>query len=1163
MIIFQLGQGGEQMFRARKTILVLVAAFLVLSSFSMLQAAVTGKITGVVFDKRTNEALPSVAIQIVGTTKGALSGPDGDFVIMNVPPGTYSVTFRLVGYQTYQVDGVIVVTDRSVDVTAEMSSSSVESDLVQIVKAKKDIMEMNKPSSNVVISKDQMEVMPVQNVDEILAASVGVVRRYGELHIRGGRSGEVSYVVDGVETKDPLGGLGPTDAGMNLSSNSIEEIQIIKGGFDAEYGRAMSGIVTINTKTGTSTTEGYAQFLTDNFRAPNLNKYSNNYDKIYFSIGGPEPFLAGRALTALGVDYFRDKLFYFFSIDTYKSDGDVSYKEYSSPSTQRDWRTRDFLGIDVADRQYNSFSLTAKLTYRVTNNINAVFNYQGIWDDRTVFNWAYRYTPETAPIGNDLNQRYSMTFTHQVNKSTFYELLVSRVYHEYVQKPDDPSNPGVGLTPDAYAYSDQWESFRDRNGNGVYDAPEPFVNVYHDTSYEFGGSMYNLGDVFMPDTLVATVFGWDTEQPYGLYDPWWADSIRWQYEIFTGTGMGSNPEDFRLTYVDSMLLDWNGDNLVSFEEGEPFVDINNNGRWDRGDEVRNDQNGNNRYDPELGRVVAQDVAEPYIDGDINLGEPFHDLNNDGVYEKGIDLFVRTTDDRFNQDLNHNSKYDGPGDSWTPKIPFKDLNNNGIYDAPNNRYDVGESYVDLNGNGKWDGSDGFLDYGYHEGVVSGGTENPHYNESSSEVWTVNFKITKQLVREHELKTGFELRFLDLKFAQITDPWIRADETALRDGGPWPTRGAVRDFYDHDPTEGAFFIQDVIEYGSLVARAGLRYDFFFQSSTVDTLVEYYEEAGENVIDSRGKLSPRVGISYPITEKAKIYFNYGHFYQLPQYTNMYRRLGQETGTIGNPNLDYQKTVQYEFGVRYNLSGDYVLDISGFYKDIFGIINTQKVRFGFELYEFTNNDYGRTRGFEVQLDKKYGDYISGYVNYTYSFAYGKASSETSNYEALVENREIPIQEFPLDWDVRHMITVNLDLRITKSDHPKLFGYSIPNDWGVNVLWQWNSGYPYTPGSDHPGLTLMPGERVLTNSLRLPSSSNVDIRFDKNFSLFNIDYSFNLWIDNVFDNQNVSTVYANTGRWDTSNNVNGIVRGGNEYDSVPWYVDPGRNIRFGISMNF
>jgi hypothetical protein len=393
----------------RGVFLVLAVVMLIAISCNIAFGAVTGKIVGYVLDKKTGEGLPSVAVQLAGTTQGALTGPDGSYLILNIPPGTYSVMARLIGYKTAQVDDVRVITDRSAEVNIEMEASALETDIVVITKAERDIMEMKKPTSNVVISKEQMEVMPVQNVEDILAATVGVVRRYGELHIRGGRSGEVSFVVDGVETKDPLGGLGPTDAGMNLSSNSIEEVQIIKGGYDPEYGKAMSGIVTVNTRTGTETAERHIELYTDDFGNENLNQYSQDYGHLYFSMSGPDPLFAGRLMPALGVDYFRDKIYYFFAVDAAKSNTAYNFNDFVSPLNQRDYREHDILGFKLKDRQANSFQLQGNVVYRVTNNIRMVFNYSGTWDDESIFAWYYRDTPSTAPIQNDFNERISVT----------------------------------------------------------------------------------------------------------------------------------------------------------------------------------------------------------------------------------------------------------------------------------------------------------------------------------------------------------------------------------------------------------------------------------------------------------------------------------------------------------------------------------------------------------------------------------------------------------------------------------------------------------------------------------------------------------------------------------------------------------------------------------
>ena len=145
-------------------------------------------------------------------------------------------------------------------------------------------------------------------------------------------------------------------------------------------------------------------------------------------------------------------------------------------------------------------------------------------------------------------------------------------------------------------------------------------------------------------------------------------------------------------------------------------------------------------------------------------------------------------------------------------------------------------------------------------------------------TVQFDITSQLRREHEVKTGFLFELNSLRKATLESPWAVYDGES--DDGPFPGRGLRRDFYDQDPIRGAFYLQDRMEYGQMIARLGVRWDFFLQSGDVkrDPLIRTIDEVP--IEDVKNRVSPRVGFSYPITDKAKIYFNYGHFYQLPTF-------------------------------------------------------------------------------------------------------------------------------------------------------------------------------------------------------------------------------------------------------------------------------------------
>ncbi len=1106
-------------------------------------AGTTGKISGVIVDSKTQEGLPGAVIQLEGTTIGAQTKVDGSYVIQNVPPKTYTAVVRLVGYKTKIIQDIRIVTDKTFELNVELEETVIEGE-EQIVTAEQDYVKLSEVQNIRTMSAEQIDAMPVQDVDQILSVQVGVVTRGGEIHIRGGRSGEISYIVDGVETRDPLGGLGATDAGINLNSTSLEEVQIIKSGFDAEYGGVMSGVIKVATREGDlQLTRGRLEYRTDNLQADQLNDYSNNYDQINFNIGGPEPFLSRMLLPALGMDYFEGKLAYYISLTVSKYDGDIAYNDYAPALHQRGYQSHDILGLNIDDRQYNNYQFQTKLTFNPGTGIKLILNYRGQWDVYNPFDnysWDYRYTPSTASFVEETSHLFSATFSHQLNQSTFYEVVLSRYSKQYLQVPDSPNNPGSGAFPDDFLFYDEWEYYADLNNNGRYDAPEPFINASGDTTYA-GFPQYTDGDAL------------------GFFGSWYNIGEYWDlpgesfYERFNEVSWNEAQGVF-----DTIYWDWDGDGFIDNADGEPYVDLNGNGKWDAGDFFHPfyDTNGNGVYDEERGQNINVDNPEPYIDGDKNLGEPFTDVNQNGRYDRGIDVFIMSSDPSINMDLNRNSKYDGPNDPWTPGIPYEDLNGNGLFDSPNGRYDFGEPFVDINHNGQWDQRDGFFDYGYNQWAF--------YQDRRSIINSLDFKITKQLIRTLENRTGFQLKYNELSMADLRYPHFPYDGDP--DGGPWPERGVFRDFYAQYPFEGAFYTQFTLEYGSLIAKLGVRLDIFRQSDAIDQILDDTIEDKEQV-ETRTKISPRVGISYPITDKAKVYFNYGHFYQLPAYQFMYRRATQASnafGIVGNFNLDFQKNIQYEFGVAYELSDDYVLDVSGFYKDQFGLINSQRKTYGpFQRNEYENSDYARARGLEMELRKVYGNYISGTATYSYAFAYGKSSSESSNYFDDFYNRAIPIREFPLNWDVRHQFMLNMALAISRNEKPTLFGFRIPNDWGMSVTWQYGTGYPYTPTRDYPGLRLLPGEDPQNNSLRYPANSNVDVRFYKNFEVVGLDYTFEVWVYNLFDTENYDLVYGSTGRPDTGTNIGGQVKEGSLYANNPYHYAPGRNIQFSLALNF
>jgi hypothetical protein len=209
-------------------------------------AGTTGKIAGEVKDSQTGELLVGANIQLEGTAMGAATNIDGYFVILNVPPGQYTLVASAVGYTKKRVARVAVSIDLTTTVNVTITSALVETEEV-VVTAERHQIKRDLTSSESRVDASQIESLPVSEVGEVLALQAGItVDRGGAIHIRGGRTSEVAYWVDGVSVSDAYDG----GQAVQVDNNAVQELQVISGTFNAEYGQAMSGIVNIVTKDG-------------------------------------------------------------------------------------------------------------------------------------------------------------------------------------------------------------------------------------------------------------------------------------------------------------------------------------------------------------------------------------------------------------------------------------------------------------------------------------------------------------------------------------------------------------------------------------------------------------------------------------------------------------------------------------------------------------------------------------------------------------------------------------------------------------------------------------------------------------------------------------------------------------------------------------------------
>lgn len=321
-----------------------------------------------------------------------------------------------------------------------------------------------------------------------------------------------------------------------------------------------------------------------------------------------------------------------------------------------------------------------------------------------------------------------------------------------------------------------------------------------------------------------------------------------------------------------------------------------------------------------------------------------------------------------------------------------------------------------------------------------------------------------------------------------------------------------------------------------------------------------APETKVASKTQLSPRIGLAHPITDVAVLHFSYGHFFQNPDYNSLYYNQIKDLSTslplVGNPAVKAQKTVAYETGIKYKLADDWALDFSAWYKDITDLLSTVQITYLSKGYVvFFNSDYASVKGFDLTLRKRYSNYISGSIDYTYMVAKGNNSQPLGGYINAFEQEEIPHQEFYLDFDQRHDVAVTVSLNIPKNQGPEILGIRPFADFNINILFQAASGLPYTPYVD-------PTVRIDVNSGRKPWTSTVDLRMIKRFWFSNVATALFIEVTNLLNTENVRDVYPRTGKpFDTG--LQGLVGSSPDANYNPNHVGPPRIIKAGVQLTW
>ena len=411
-----------------KTLILLLSLIL---SFKLAFTGTTGKVTGLITDAETNEPLPGVNVLLDGTTIGAATDPKGYYVILNIPPGTYAITARMMGYTAMKIKSVKVVSDLTTTINFELTQTVLDVGEAVTITAERPLIQKDITSTLAIVGQEEIAEMPVQEFEEVLKLQAGIVEGVGgEIHFRGGRAGEVSYLVDGVSVTDPFN----RNIAIEVENNAIQELVVVSGTFNAEYGQAMSGVVDIVTREGE---EKYASQI-----KLYAGDYVSAHNDVFYDIDDLNPLSIQNAqLTLSGPVLFTKKKMAFFATSRYfYNDGWLYGQRRFNPTDSSSFEDPDpalWYMEETGDRKViamnpnRKYSFQGKLSYRVTPDIKITYGF--LWDDVNyqLYNHLFKYNPNGNLERNKKDRTHIVNWNHTLSSKAFYTFKLSALHSDY------------------------------------------------------------------------------------------------------------------------------------------------------------------------------------------------------------------------------------------------------------------------------------------------------------------------------------------------------------------------------------------------------------------------------------------------------------------------------------------------------------------------------------------------------------------------------------------------------------------------------------------------------------------------------------------------------------------------------------------------------------
>lgn len=478
-------------------------------------------------------------------------------------------------------------------------------------------------------------------------------------------------------------------------------------------------------------------------------------------------------------------------------------------------------------------------------------------------------------------------------------------------------------------------------------------------------------------------------------------------------------------------------------------------------------------------------------------------------------------------------------------------------------------------------------GYFEGPGYSSTDNPYglrgafsstgsatgVNIRLGSYWQFDGNYTNAFSKgefSHIAKTGFEIRFYELHLHQNGSPYdgnpFYDIYTDMHNGNLYTDNKKVWDITSkpRTPSTIAAYVQDQISFKGIVISPGLRFDMMDPNSNYrlpsKSFVPISSDTGFAEAEPKIQISPRINVTYPITDLSYLSLSYGLYFKTPQFQNLYDNYNIDIlrggNILGNPNMEAQRTNAYQIAYNHQLNDYLMLGVTAYYNDQYNQLGSQYIPTSPTPYwEYTVAEYGNSRGIEFELRKRpFGDHINLVLNYTLAKVDGTAPDAASNAGVLkdlfTDYLSFPLSTYPMPQDVRHYVKGYLTFFWGNNEGPAIFGYNVLENTDLTFNGFFRTGYPYTK-TDINGTLL--GEY---NTERQPSYWTVDARLSRTILLKEIfgdgigNTSIELFVDiyNLLNRRPALGVYSATG--DPINNGRVLERRIGDFESTTWFKD-------------